>query len=98
VRKRGRPKGSKNKKKQGHQPSESDKDDEFEEEHKRGRGRPKGSKNKKNLLKRENSETMKDTFELRVLMSGYLRRGKGRPKGSKNKPKLKQEYVEPQVK
>lgn len=41
---------------------------------------------------------MKDTFELRVLMSGYLRRGKGRPKGSKNKPKLKQEYVEPQVK
>jgi hypothetical protein len=82
----------------GQHASESDKEDEFEEEHKRGRGRPKGSKNKKNLLKREETEHMKDTFELRVLMSGYLKRGKGRPKGSRNKPKLKQEYTRLPVK
>jgi hypothetical protein len=98
MRKRGRPKGSRNKMKLGQHASESDKEDEFEEEHKRGRGRPKGSKNKKNLLKREETEHMKDTFELRVLMSGYLKRGKGRPKGSRNKPKLKQEYTRLPVK
>lgn len=74
--KKGRPKGSKNKKTlkceavlaaQGITP-------------KRGRGRPKGSKNKK-TLEREAMEAA----------SGKVKRGRGRPKGSKNKKTLERQ-------
>lgn len=51
IRKRGRPKGSKNKKKLNQDSFEDE--DEFNEEQKRGRGRPKGSKNKKLGSKKE---------------------------------------------
>ena len=77
--KRGRPKGSKNKK-------TIEKEAELEAKGikpvKRGRGRPKGSKNKK-TIERE-----------KIMVQESKKRGRGRPKGSKNKKTLERERRE----
>lgn len=77
--KRGRPKGSKNKK-------TIEKEAELKAKGikpvKRGRGRPKGSKNKK-TIERE-----------KMMAQESKKRGRGRPKGSKNKKTLERERRE----
>jgi hypothetical protein len=73
--KRGRPKGSKNKK----NPAVSVQSPAVDTQEKRRRGRPKGSKNKKNPAVSIQSSSI-DTQE---------KRGRGRPKGSKNRRKSK---------
>ncbi len=75
--KRGRPKGSKNRKTLVREASLAAQG----VEPKRGRGRPKGSKNKKTLER----EAMEAASDKRV------KRGPGRPKGSKNKKTLERE-------
>lgn len=72
--KKGRPKGSKNKATLLREAEEkaSGKSDKPS----RGPGRPKGSKNKKTLER-----------EAEAARLGLVKRGRGRPKGSKNKPK-----------
>lgn len=80
VRRRGRPKGSKNKPKTTPKTTAetasatavTKTDDSTEPVKKRGRGRPKGSKNKTTTSSTASTETSK-------------KRGRGRPKGSKNK-------------
>ena len=77
--KRGRPKGSKNKK-------TIEKEAELKAKGikpvKRGRGRPKGSKNKKTIEKEK------------MMAQESKKRGRGRPKGSKNKKTLERERRE----
>ena len=77
--KRGRPKGSKNKKTLEREAALAAQG--ISPEPKRGRGRPKGSKNKK-TLEREAAK---------ALMEPTAKRGPGRPKGSKNKKTLERE-------
>lgn len=74
---RGRPKGSKNKKTIAREAGPADRGIA----QKRGPGRPKGSKNKKTLER----ETMQATS------GATKKRGPGRPKGSKNKKTLERE-------
>lgn len=80
-RKRGRPKGSKNKAK----PSVGS---ENQPPKRRSPGRPKGSKNKKTILR--------EAEEAKLAEAGQLspKRGKGRPKGSKNKATIEREAKE----
>lgn len=66
-RKRGRPKGSKNRKKNNSKSFSDSDDEDMYEEKKRGRGRPKGSRNKKNIKKEAGEE-----INLRALMGGHL--------------------------
>lgn len=72
--KKGRPKGSKNKK-------TIEKEHNKEQQTVKKKGRPKGSKNKKTIEREKAEEILRS--------QGILppKRGKGRPKGSKNKPK-----------
>jgi hypothetical protein len=73
---RGRPKGSKNKKKSGVKSSHNS---GSEVKLKGKRGRPKGSKNR--IKTAEQSKSLPDEF------TGKASKGRGRPKGSKNKLK-----------
>jgi hypothetical protein len=93
--KRGRPKGSTNKRRGPGRPRKvveedyEDDEDDDEEEAPRRRGRPKGSKNKKRGPGRPKGSTNKAKTAKRgpgrPKGSGTKKRGPGRPKGSKNK-------------
>lgn len=83
-RKRGRPKGSKNKSTLEREAREAE-EGVKEEAPKRKPGRPKGSKNKSTLEREANSQAE---------MNANTRRGPGRPKGSKNKKTLEREACE----
>ncbi len=83
-RKRGRPKGSKNKSTLEREAREAE-EGVKEEAPRRKPGRPKGSKNKSTLEKEAQSQAE---------MNANTRRGPGRPKGSKNKRTLEREARE----
>ena len=84
--KKGRPKGSKNKKTLEREKASSETMTSTIPQ-KRGRGRPKGSKNKKTLEREKASaEAVDSTIP--------QKRGRGRPKGSKNKKTLEREAAQ----